>query len=211
MKKNLFLFLALFISLGVFAQKEHVVFFHNNDIAILLNGEKDVFEEAIIFQGDDLSKLDVKKLEKIGIKEHRFDGNKLILVANNKETYEFNPKGKNISEKSFGGYGLSKRKGRMVLERYQSDTNIFNLIHSETITYDKMLESVTNTKCHSGGEGATDCSLKSDTMECSVTCRDTYYACYDDTRKECICKSTVSGADQKATNNGTAIPMKSFS
>lgn len=207
--------MTVMMSFVVFAQRENYVFIHNNDLALLLNGEGDIFEEVIIFQGDDLRKLNIRRIVKIGIKEYKFDGNKLILFTNNNESYEFNPNGTNISEKSFGGYGLSRRKGRIVLERNRSDNNIFNLIHVEAIRFDKLVMLGDNTKCHSGGEGASECSAKGDnfgilTMECSVTCRDTHYACCDDTRGECVCKRIESVSDEKPKSNGIAIPMQSY-
>lgn len=44
--------------------------------------------------------------------------------------------------------------------------------------------------CHSGGEGASECSAESGSPmsgNCSVSCRNGYYACCDDTRNECKC------------------------
>ncbi|MGB2174552.1 MAG: hypothetical protein ACPH4O_06480 [Flavobacteriaceae bacterium] len=45
-------------------------------------------------------------------------------------------------------------------------------------------------ECHSGGEGASECSAESGAPlggNCSVKCRNSHYACCDDTRNECKC------------------------
>lgn len=206
------IFLLLLSFFKGFSQEDGLLVIHNDDVALLLNKNPDGFyTENITFQGDDLSGLNLADLE-ANFSNFIFDGNKITLITSGNEYVLNSQINSNSGSNIFSGYGISRRLGRFVFESSKSDFSIFNLIHTEAITYDDLIVMSANT-CHSGGEGSSECSSSGwnlVTTECSVKCRDTHYACCDDTKNECTCVK-IEAKDDKKSTPPKAIPIKTIS
>jgi hypothetical protein len=103
-------------------------------------------------------------------------------------TFTVNPGYTNPNETIYYGYGLQHTHGPYVLALPTHDISTFY----EAISLDGSAPDAGETvTCHSGGQGATGCSVTSAVITggsgCSVKCGAGYYACCDDTKNECPC------------------------
>lgn len=155
--KIIFLVFFLNFFLG-FSQEDGLLVVHNNDVALLLHKDSNGFyTENITFQGDDLSGLNLVDSES-NFSNFIFDGNQITLITSANEYILNTQINSNSGSNVFSGYGISRRLGRFVFEANKSDFSIFNLIHTEAITYEDLVVMSSNT-CHSGGEGASECCV----------------------------------------------------
>ena len=137
--------------------------------------DKDDFKHYYFIQSD--KKIDLNKLEN-SFYEIEFNDSYLIFKGKRNNiifSIDDNNIGSFKSNKDiyFSVFGISKR---------HTGKNSLNL-KSPSLRFGRL-------ECHSGGEGSSECSTESGAPlsgNCSVKCRNTHYACCDDTRNECKC------------------------
>jgi nitrogen regulatory protein PII-like uncharacterized protein len=197
--KNLIVCFILFIlsSVNCYAQKNGIVFLDSHELAVMVNYESKnkTFTKYFLFEFKGKLPIDFSKFSEIKIIES--SATYLKLLCDKSEVCLNIEEGK---KHNFGiqinGFGLSERIGNFSLNTKKINQEISNL--SELFMVNS-IESGGSGKltCHSGGTGATSCSVKPSnisvgTPECSVTCSSGYHACCDDTRGECKCNPNPS-------------------
>ena len=181
--------LCLGISFMVNAQKKATIFdTAGKELVIAVDIQKDnSFENLFILQYNEIENTAVLQNKEFNVLH--IDKRKIKLRSED-VTYIFtiNDDEVGTNEIAFRGYGLSHRKGKFTLIlNSQPPTHIGDLI-----LIDNQSIPETERKCYSGGEGASECSVKPSSLsvgkaECSVTCKTGYYACCNDVAGECGC------------------------
>jgi nitrogen regulatory protein PII-like uncharacterized protein len=187
--KNIFFSIITLVLTSNFVIAQNTVKFINfqgKELGIAINIKSDnSFTEYYLFQSDyqDYSKLsgfDNFKLVE-ATKDH-------IKVSSDDSIFTFTIEETEKKENIFLGFGLSKRSGEFKLVENSDAEDFMDLILTNNQVNRGSLT------CHSGGEGATECSVTPSDVNvgassCSVSCGRGYYACCDDTRGECKCKA----------------------
>jgi hypothetical protein len=150
---------------------------HTNELLITLNQKNNEFKNYFIVQSETRFKRDLFINDSYSIV---LNSNNLILSNNSRHIIftlndeKLNNYNNNKTTNYISVYGISKRfSGDVVLNLDEKNKRQGELT------------------CHSGGEGASECSSESGSPlggNCSVSCREGYYACCDDTKNECKCK-----------------------
>lgn len=162
----------------------------NKEIAIIIDNKNNSFKEYYLFQYDnqDFSNLSNKEL----FGNVKLSENNLIISSNNIEYIFTISENRNGEKYIFNGYGLSHRIGDFSIGKNINPEFIYNAIFNKALGGDLFDGGSVSITCHSGGPGATSCSVKASsisvgTAECSVSCSAGFYACCDDTKGECRC------------------------
>ncbi len=107
------------------------------------------------------------------------NSNRIYFVVDNKSGIQEAKKLKNSSV--IKGIQLS-----LCLGKYNS-SSLREIKNYKTVRDFFLSEAKSQTKCTSGGEGATNCSVKNSLSNCSVSCATGYYACCNGEANKCSC------------------------
>jgi len=195
MKKLLFGILATVLFSPAFAQNARLIDIKGSEIGILVNVKEDnSFKEYFLFQYKDFDFSNLVKSKEVKIVQA--SKNVLILNCdNNLISFTIDGNHKQEDATTYSGYGLSKRNGNFSLNKQVSNpTSVPDYVLIDNVQH----RSISSITCHSGGAGATECSVTPSSVNvgaagCTVSCGSGFHACCDDTRGECRCIQNAPG------------------